>query len=74
MPIAFDFALEPKEAMDYLAGKGYKISYDYDELAGRAHHTSFTAAKVMRLDLLQDLHESLLAAQQAGTPFKAWFK
>ncbi len=74
MPVAFDFALEPKAAMDYLNGKGYQISYDYDELAGRAHHQAFTAAKVMRADLLQDLHSALLSAQRAGTPFKSFLE
>ena len=72
MPVNFDFALEPKAAYDYLDGKGYKLSYHYDELAKEAHHLSFTAAKVTRLDLLQDVHQSLLAAQKAGTPFKQW--
>ena len=72
MAVNFDFNLAPKAAYDYLDAKGYKLSYHYDELAQQAHHASFTAAKVTRLDLLQDLHQSLLAAQTAGTPFKQW--
>lgn len=72
MPVNFDFSLEPKAAYDYLDGKGYQLSYHYDELDGYAHQLGFTAAKVTRLDLLQDLHQSLLTAQKAGTPFKRW--
>ena len=72
MAVNFDFTLPPREAYDYLKGKGYKLSFHYDELAGPAHHLAFTVAKVTRLDLLADLHTSLLAAQRAGTPFAKW--
>lgn len=72
MAVKLDFKLAPKDAYRYLTGKGYRLSYDYDELAGQAHHLSFTVAKVTRLDLLQDLHASLLASMRAGTPFETW--
>lgn len=72
--IGFSLNSPPKEAVDYLKGKGYAISFDYDELMHSAHHTSFTVAKVMQLDLLTDIHQSLLQAQAKGTPFEQWKK
>jgi SPP1 gp7 family putative phage head morphogenesis protein len=72
--IGFSLNSPPKEAVDYLKGKGYAISFDYDELMHSAHHTSFTVAKVMQLDLLADIHQSLLQAQAKGTPFEQWKK
>jgi len=70
----FSFNLEPKESIDYLQGKGFKQSFDYEEIMQSAHHTSFTVAKVMRDDLLSDIHSSLVAAQKDGVGFKAWKK
>ena len=72
MTVKLDFKLAPKDAYRYLTGKGYRLSYDYDELAHHAHQLSFTVAKVTRLDLLQDLHASLTASMRAGTPFETW--
>ena len=70
----FSFNLQPKESIDYLQGKGFKQSFDYEEIMQSAHHTSFTVAKVMRDDLLGDIHSSLVAAQKDGVGFKAWKK
>lgn len=68
------FSLPPKQAIDYLAQKGYALSFNYDEIMHEAHHTAFTVAKVTRLDLLTDIHQSLLDAMQKGTSFKEWKK
>jgi len=73
-PIGFNLNSPPTEAIDYLKAKGYAISFDYDELMHDAHHRAFTVAKVMQLDLLADIHQSLLDAQAKGTPFEQWKK
>lgn len=66
------FSLPPKKAIDYLSQKGYALSFNYDEIMHESHHTAFTVAKVTRLDLLTDIHKSLLDAMQNGTSFKDW--
>ena len=68
------FSLPPANAIDYLSSKGYALSFNYDEIQHEAHHQAFTVAKVTRLDLLTDIHESLLDAQKKGTPFTQWKK
>jgi len=72
MAVSFDFNLTPKEVIKYLQSKGYKLTFDYDELIKEAHHKSFTVAKITRLDLLEDIHKSLLSAMQSGQGFKEW--
>jgi SPP1 gp7 family putative phage head morphogenesis protein len=70
--IMFDFSLKPEEALSYLQGKGYKLSFNYDEVKRDQHNKAFTVAKVTRLDLLTDIHNSLISAMEEGTPFEQW--
>lgn len=70
--VNIDFTKEPKEVVDFLKKKKLPLSFDYQELMHEAHHTSFTVAKITRLDLLADMHESLQSAFKEGKPFKQW--
>ena len=69
-----DFKLPPKEAIKYLENKGYKLTFNYEEMMHEAHHKAFTVAKIQRLDLLSDIKESILKAQKEGKSFKDWKK
>ncbi len=71
---SFSFDLAPKAAMEYLAAKGQKLSFNYDEMMYEAHHKTFTVAKVTKLDLLADIYESLNRAMAEGIPFEQWKK
>ncbi len=71
---SFAAGLAPKEAIAYLQAKGYNLSFDYNEMSKEAHHKAFTVAKVMRLDLLNDIHGSITDAMQNGTRFEDWKK
>jgi len=64
-----NFALEPKEALKYLQNKGYLLSFFYNEVSKEQHHKAFTVAKIMRTDLLADVHEALLEAMREGKTF-----
>lgn len=70
----FSFDLAPQESINYLKNKGFKLSFDYKELMHEAHHHSFTVAKVMKEDLLLDIHSSLKEAMTNGETFKTWKK
>lgn len=70
----FNFRLAPKEAISYLERKGFKQSFHYSEIMHEAHHRSFTVAKIMRDDLLKDIHTSLVQAKKDGIKFKEWKK
>ena len=71
---SFDFSLQPKDSIDYLKNKGYKLTFDYDEMLHDAHNKAFTVAKVTRLDLLNDIHGSIVQAMQKGETFENWKK
>lgn len=74
MALSFDFSLTPQAVIEYLRSKGYKLTFDYDELIKEAHHKSFTVAKITKLDLLEDVHKSILEAMESGQGFKEWKK
>lgn len=73
-PISFDFNLPPKDAIAYLEQKKLKLGFNYEEVMHEAHHTSFTVAKITNLDLLSDIHQSIIKSQRDGIPFEAWKK
>ena len=70
--ISIDFNKPPKDAYSYLKDKGYQLSFHYDEVQREQHNHAFTVAKVTRLDLLNDIHNSLIDAMDKGTPFEQW--
>ena len=72
--VKFPFNLEPKVALKYLRNKGFKLSFDYDELQKTAHHKSFTVAKITRMDILNDVFNSMHKAMKSGQSFKDFQK
>ncbi len=72
--INFDFTKPPKDAIDHLRSKGYKLTFDYDELTKQAHHKAFTVAKVTRIDILHDIFNSFDKAISNGQTFKDFQK
>ncbi|MFV0481333.1 MAG: phage minor head protein [Campylobacteraceae bacterium] len=68
----FSFDLTFDEAVEYFSKKGLKISYSYKDLWAGVHNKSFTVAKIMRSDLLNDLQDSLINAMKEGKGFKEW--
>ena len=68
--IGFLFTLKPEEAMKYFEKKGYKISWDWQEVWKEAHNKAFTVAKVMKLDILQDIHDEVVKALETGETFE----
>jgi len=70
----FSFDTPPIDAIAYLREKKPELHFDYDEMLHEAHHKAFTVAKVVKLDLLSDIQESLIQAQQKGKSFASWKK
>lgn len=58
--------LPPERAIKFLKDKGYKFSWDWQEVWQDAHKKSFTVAKVMREDILSDIRESVEKAMEQG--------
>lgn len=72
MALTVNFGKPPQENLEYLKSKGYRMSFHYSELSYEAHRRAFTAAKMMRYDLLVDVRKSLEEAQASGMGFKEW--
>lgn len=53
--LGFAIGLEPEKAVEYFKSKGYDISWDWYETWQDAHSKSFTVAKAMDADILQDI-------------------
>jgi len=72
--VNLDFKQTPQEIIDYLQNKSLTLTYNYDELLKQAHHKAFSVAKVTRMDLLNDIHNSLVDALKNSKNFQAWKK
>ncbi|MGD8225957.1 phage minor head protein [Acinetobacter baumannii] len=66
------FTLPPEDAISYLEKKGFKIGWDWHETLDNAHSKAFTVAKIARMDLLQDIRQSLISAMQQGQTLEQW--
>lgn len=53
------FGLPPEKAVQFFKAKGYAFSWDWYDTYQEAHNRAFTVAKVMRMDLLQDIREAV---------------
>ncbi|KLE08113.1 hypothetical protein AF79_09125 [Aliarcobacter butzleri L354] len=72
--VKIDFQKSPQSIVDYLKNKQLTLTYNHYELLKQAHDKAFTVAKVTRMDLLNDIHKSLVDALKTGKNFEAWKK
>ncbi|MCY1215738.1 Phage Mu protein F like protein [compost metagenome] len=59
----------PKEALDYLRTKGYRIGFDHRDVWQEEHATAWTVAKAMRLDILEAIRAAVDEMIQEGLSF-----
>lgn len=60
------FSLPPQEAINFLKNKAPEISYDWYDVYREAHVKAFTVAGLAKLDVLQDVQNALIEAQEKG--------
>ena len=51
-------------------GEGLVETWDYDDLESKAHSKSFTVAKTLGADVLQDIYDAVQKAKSEGTSLK----
>lgn len=66
------FGQPPRKAIEYLEQKKVMPSEDWWRVQGNAHNQAFVVAHMSRLDLLEDVRQSLLDAQKNGWDLKRW--
>ena len=64
--------LPPEDAIAFLDAKSYRTSVSWTDTWEDEHPASFTVSKVARVDLLREIHVSLLEAQASGQTFESW--
>lgn len=62
--------LPPKEAIAYFKAKGNQITWDWREQLVINNAQTFTVAKVMKMDVLQDFRDAIDKALGEGITFK----
>ena len=67
-------SLPPERAIKYLKDKGYKFSWNWEEIWQDAHKKSFTVAKVMRKDILDDIREVVEKSMNDGLTLQQFKK
>ena len=68
------FKLSPSMAIKYFKNKNNKLSWDWHDVWQSSHKKSFTVAKLMREDVLQDIKDSLDKALAEGKTFQQFQK
>jgi SPP1 gp7 family putative phage head morphogenesis protein len=66
------FAVPPTEAIGYFRSKGLRTTFSYADMIGRANDQAFTVAKMMDVDLLKQVRDSLDSALANGEAFGEW--
>jgi SPP1 gp7 family putative phage head morphogenesis protein len=66
------FDMPPADAIAYFERKGFKISWDWQEVWRHANVQAFTVAKATRLDVLSDIYNALSEDLKNGGTFSAF--
>lgn len=66
------FDLPPDEAIAYFRRKGLRQSFAWQDVLAEEHDAAFTVAKMMDVDLLKDVYDSLDVALAEGVQFREW--
>ncbi len=64
----------PKEALDYIKNKNLKVGFSYKDVWHEEHATSFTVAKAMQIDVLDDIKKAVEKAIENGETFESFKK
>lgn len=64
----------PADVLAYWRAKELRVGFDYRDVWKQEHDFAFTAAKIMRTDVLELVRESLDTAIAEGQPFEQWVK
>lgn len=70
--LAYAVGLPPADAIAYLEQKGYALGFSWHEIWQEANAKAFTAAGVMKADVLADLKGGLVDALKGGTGRNAY--
>jgi SPP1 gp7 family putative phage head morphogenesis protein len=68
------FHLKPVAAIDHLRQKGFAVTWNWHDQWQEAHQRAFTVAKVMQMDILEDIRSAVDKATFEGWSFARFQK
>ena len=68
--LTYAIGLKPEKAIEYFKSKGFAFSWNWEEVWEGANARAFTVAKVMKMDILQDLRDGIDAALDQGITYQ----
>lgn len=74
VPTGDAFDVKPLDAIKFFQRKGLRTTESYADMTGAAHAEAFTIAKMMDVDLLGQVRDSLSDALANGVTFEDWAK
>lgn len=72
VPTGDSFDVPPQKAVDFFKAKGLQPTFHYADMLGQEHARAFTVAKMMDVDMLAQVRNSLDSALANGQSFKDW--
>lgn len=72
--LGYAVTLPPEQAIRYFESKGYVMGFRWQDVAAETHARAFTAAGVMKIDVLQDIRQALDDALKKGATFDTFKK
>lgn len=66
------FDLPPEQAVEAFQARGLKPTFDWRDALSAEREIAFTIAKMLSVDLLRDVQESLTLALNSGETFEQW--
>lgn len=70
--IQFGFNVANREAIKYFESKGLKPTFNYMDMQGDEHNKAVVVAKMMDMDMLQDVQDSITLALKKGWAYEDW--
>lgn len=74
LDLGFALGLEPEQAVSYFKSKGWDFSFDWYDIWQEAHTKSFTVAKAMQVEVLDDIREWVDKAIKDGVTLQEFTK
>lgn len=68
--LAVDFSLPPERALAFFRSKGLQASFDWRDMQREEHDRAFTVAKLLDMDLLNDVRQAVEQAIAEGKTAK----
>lgn len=72
--LGYAIGLKPAQAIDYFQSKNFVVGFNWHDVEAETHACGFTVAGIMKMDVLETIHQSLQTALETGQSQASWEK